>query len=54
VQPVRLPTGAVQFDEKPATVRPAPDLGADTDDVLLAAGYSWDEIVDMKTSGAVL
>jgi crotonobetainyl-CoA:carnitine CoA-transferase CaiB-like acyl-CoA transferase len=54
LEPYRLPTGAVQFDETPAAVRAAPELGAHTDDVLLAAGYSWDEIIDLKTKGSVL
>jgi crotonobetainyl-CoA:carnitine CoA-transferase CaiB-like acyl-CoA transferase len=53
VDSYRLPTGAVQFDEQPAAVRRAPELGEHTDEVLASVGYSWDEIVDMKVSGAV-
>lgn len=49
-----LPTGAVQFDEKPATLQRAPALGEHTDEVLASLGYSWDEIVELKMSGAIL
>jgi crotonobetainyl-CoA:carnitine CoA-transferase CaiB-like acyl-CoA transferase len=49
-----LPTGAVQFDEQPATLRAAPALGEHTDEVLSSLGYTWDEIVALKVSGAIL
>jgi crotonobetainyl-CoA:carnitine CoA-transferase CaiB-like acyl-CoA transferase len=49
-----LPAGAVQFDERAATLRPAPELGAHTDEVLASLGYSWDDIVALKVSGAIL
>jgi crotonobetainyl-CoA:carnitine CoA-transferase CaiB-like acyl-CoA transferase len=49
-----LPAGAVQFDEQPAALHPCPELGADTDEVLASIGYSWDEIVALKLSGAIL
>jgi crotonobetainyl-CoA:carnitine CoA-transferase CaiB-like acyl-CoA transferase len=49
-----LPTGAVQFDEKPTALRPAPDHGGDTDKVLLSLGYSWEEIIELKTAGVAL
>jgi crotonobetainyl-CoA:carnitine CoA-transferase CaiB-like acyl-CoA transferase len=49
-----LPAGAVQFDEQPAALHPCPELGADTDEVLASIGYSWDEIVALKVSGAIL
>jgi len=52
--PFPLPAGAVQFDEQPASLRPAPGLGEHTDEVLAELGYSWDEVVDMKVSGAAL
>ncbi|KUI29236.1 CaiB/BaiF CoA-transferase family protein [Mycobacterium sp. GA-2829] len=32
---------------------PAPQLGADTDQVLLDLGYSWDDLVQMKIDGAI-
>lgn len=49
-----LPSGAVQFDEQAASLHACPALGEHTDDVLASLGYSWDDIVDMKVSGAVL
>ena len=49
-----LPAGAVQFDEQPAALAPCPELGEHTDEVLASLGYSWDDIVALKMSGAVL
>ncbi len=49
-----LPAGAVQFDEQPAALHACPELGGDTDAVLASLGYSWDDIVALKMSGAVL
>ena len=49
-----LPAGAVQFDEQPAALHPCPDLGEHTDEVLTSLGYSWDDIVALKVSGAIL
>lgn len=48
-----LPTGAVQIDEHHGALRPAPAHAADTDEVLLAAGFSWDELIQLKLDGAV-
>ncbi|MBH0776597.1 CaiB/BaiF CoA transferase family protein [Nocardia bovistercoris] len=48
-----LPTGPVQLDERPPTLRRAPEHGEHTEDVLLQLGYSWDEIADLKDSGVV-
>jgi len=50
----RLPTGAVQFDERPSALRRAPEQGQHTDEVLAELGYDWDDIVKLKVSGAVL
>jgi crotonobetainyl-CoA:carnitine CoA-transferase CaiB-like acyl-CoA transferase len=49
-----LPAGAVQFDEQPAALQACPELGEHTDEVVASLGYSWDEIVAMKVSGAIL
>ena len=52
----RLPmVGApVQFDETAPPLRPAPEHGAHTEEVLLELGLDWDEIIRLKTAGAVL
>jgi hypothetical protein len=39
---VRFYQGAVQFDEQPAALHPAPGLREHTDEVLAELGYSWD------------
>lgn len=51
---VCLPTGPVQFDEQPAALHPAPELGEHTDEVLADLGYSWDEIIALKVAGAAM
>jgi crotonobetainyl-CoA:carnitine CoA-transferase CaiB-like acyl-CoA transferase len=50
----RLPAGAVQFDEKPATLCPAPELGEHTDELLQQLGFDWEQIIQLKVDGAVL
>lgn len=49
----RMPTGAVQFDERPTTLRRGPEFGQDTESVLLDLGYQWDDIGRMKESGVI-
>ena len=44
----------VQFDETAPALRPAPEHGAHTEEVLLELGLGWDEISGLKASGAVL
>jgi crotonobetainyl-CoA:carnitine CoA-transferase CaiB-like acyl-CoA transferase len=43
----------VQFNDDQPRPRPAPELGADTDRVLLELGYDWDQLVEMKVEGAI-
>lgn len=43
----------VQFNGGQTSALPAPDLGADTDRVLLDLGYDWDELVALKVDGAI-
>jgi crotonobetainyl-CoA:carnitine CoA-transferase CaiB-like acyl-CoA transferase len=43
----------VQFNGERPSPRPAPELGADTDQVLLDLGYDWDELLQMKVDGAI-
>jgi crotonobetainyl-CoA:carnitine CoA-transferase CaiB-like acyl-CoA transferase len=44
----------VQFDETAPPLRRAPEHGAHTEEVLLELGLAWDEIIRLKTLGAVL
>jgi crotonobetainyl-CoA:carnitine CoA-transferase CaiB-like acyl-CoA transferase len=53
-RPVRLLGAPVKMSRTPGGPQgPGPVLGADTDDVLAAAGYSAEEIDALKESGAV-
>jgi crotonobetainyl-CoA:carnitine CoA-transferase CaiB-like acyl-CoA transferase len=49
-----IPAGPAQFDEHPASLRPAPELGEHTDVLLAELGFDWDQIVDLKINGVVL
>lgn len=45
----RLLNSPVQFSETPAKIRwVAPPLGAHTEEVLLAAGYTWEDLEKLK------
>jgi crotonobetainyl-CoA:carnitine CoA-transferase CaiB-like acyl-CoA transferase len=48
-----LVASPVQFDETTPTLRPGPDMGQHTEEVLLAAGYTWDELAALKEAGAI-
>jgi len=48
-----LVTSPVQFDETTPTLRPGPDMGQHTEEVLLGLGYSWDDLAAMKDAGAI-
>jgi crotonobetainyl-CoA:carnitine CoA-transferase CaiB-like acyl-CoA transferase len=43
----------VQFDETAPSLRPAPDLGQHTEEVLLELGVGWDELAALKEAGAI-
>jgi crotonobetainyl-CoA:carnitine CoA-transferase CaiB-like acyl-CoA transferase len=43
-----------QFDDELPTLTRAPDHGEHTDEVLLAIGHDWEEILRLKETGAVL
>jgi len=43
----------VQFDREPLRARPAPELGANNDEVLAEMGLSEDEIIDLKVAGVI-
>ena len=48
-----LVSSPVQFDETSPTLTPAPDMGQHTEEVLLAAGYTWEELAALKDAGAI-
>jgi len=51
---VRMLGFPIKFAEAPCALRrPAPEIGADTDRVLAELGYSADEIIRLRASGAV-
>ena len=49
----RLPTGAVRFDEQPATLRRGPEHGEHTEALLLELGFDWDQIIKLKDNGVI-
>jgi crotonobetainyl-CoA:carnitine CoA-transferase CaiB-like acyl-CoA transferase len=49
----RLPTGPVQFDERPAAIRRGPEHGEHTESVLLELGLDWDAINALKDRGVI-
>ena len=49
-----LAASPAQFDERAPTLTPAPGHGEHTEEVLLALGKTWDEILELKVSGAIL
>src|SRR4030095_3559490 len=48
-----LVSNPLQFDETPPTLRPAPDLGQHTEEILLELGMTWEEMAKYKESGAI-
>jgi crotonobetainyl-CoA:carnitine CoA-transferase CaiB-like acyl-CoA transferase len=46
--PSHLVSAPAQFDERSGPVSPAPELGQDTEHVLLALGYQWEDILQLK------
>jgi crotonobetainyl-CoA:carnitine CoA-transferase CaiB-like acyl-CoA transferase len=49
-----LVANPVQFDEQQVTLTAAPEHGQHTEEILLELGYSWDDIIAHKESGAIL
>jgi crotonobetainyl-CoA:carnitine CoA-transferase CaiB-like acyl-CoA transferase len=50
----RLLNSPVQFSNTPAKITgAAPQLGAHTEEVLLAAGYTWEQLAKLKEEGAI-
>ncbi len=51
---MRLVNPPVKFPDKPAAVKgPAPEVGQDTEDILLELGYGWEDIALFKDSGII-
>ncbi|AEF37752.1 dehydratase [Mycolicibacter sinensis] len=50
---VSVAMAPIQFESSAPQPVAAPGLGADTDRLLLDAGYDWDELVQMKIDGAI-
>jgi crotonobetainyl-CoA:carnitine CoA-transferase CaiB-like acyl-CoA transferase len=48
-----LVASPVQFDETPAELTPAPELGQHTEEVLLELGLSWEELDALKQRGVL-
>jgi crotonobetainyl-CoA:carnitine CoA-transferase CaiB-like acyl-CoA transferase len=50
---IDLVPSPIQFDERPATIRPAPAHAVHTDEVLAELGYSEEQIIELKIEGAI-
>ena len=52
--PIRLIDTPAKFSRSRVGIRgPAPELGQNTEEVLLAAGYDWEEISRLRTDGVI-
>jgi len=52
--PMRMVATPVQLSKTPVELRSAaPELGQHTEEVLLAAGYSWEELEALRSEGAI-
>ena len=53
-EPVRMVSTPVQLSKTPAHIRGlAPELGQHTEEVLLEAGYTWEEIDALRSEGVI-
>jgi crotonobetainyl-CoA:carnitine CoA-transferase CaiB-like acyl-CoA transferase len=50
----RLAASPAQFDGVPPSLRPAPEHGQHTEEILLELGRTWEDIAELKVRGAVL
>jgi formyl-CoA transferase len=48
-----LVASPVQFDQQGPTLRPAPEMGQHTEDVLLSLGLTWEDLASLKDAGAI-
>jgi crotonobetainyl-CoA:carnitine CoA-transferase CaiB-like acyl-CoA transferase len=52
--PVKMVGAPVIFSKTPAGIRSlAPEFGQHTEEILLEAGYSWEELVELRTAGVI-
>jgi formyl-CoA transferase len=52
--PLRMVAPAVHLSATPGRIeRPAPEFGQHTEEVLLAAGYTWEEIETLRGTGGI-
>ena len=51
--PLDLVASPVQFDERAPELRPAPEHGAHTEEVLLELGHTWESISSLRQTGAL-
>ena len=51
---LRVPGLPIKLSETPGEVRPAPELGQHTEEVLEELGYSWEEIGRLRESRTIL
>jgi crotonobetainyl-CoA:carnitine CoA-transferase CaiB-like acyl-CoA transferase len=52
--PVRIAGTGISIDGEPLSIeRMAPELGEHTEAVLLEAGYSWDDVVQLRADGVI-
>ena len=53
-QQIEMVASPVDFSHTPASIRStAPELGQHTEEVLLAAGYSWEEMAKLREDGTI-
>jgi len=50
----KLVASPVQFDEQPLPVGTSPEMGAQTDEVLMELGYEMEQLLEYKAAGAIL
>lgn len=50
---IKMVSTPVHFDRQALDARPAPDLGAHNNEVLVQAGYSGEDIIALQVSGAI-
>ncbi|MGE0308856.1 MAG: CaiB/BaiF CoA transferase family protein [Acidimicrobiia bacterium] len=53
-QSVQLVPAPIQFDGGPGRFKPCPEAGAQTEEVLLELGFTWDEIIAAKELGTII